>query len=116
MKNKVEKFNCPVGITLGVIGGKYKTIIIWYLYENMILRYSELQKLLKGVTPKMLIGQLRELENDGIIKRKVHPVVPPKVEYSLTQLGKTLIPIILEMKKWGEGYLKITKKGYLQLL
>lgn len=104
MKNKVEKFNCPVGITLSVIGGKYKSIIIWHLYENRVLRYGELQKMLNGVTPKMLIGQLRELENDKIIKRKVHPVVPPKVEYSLTQLGKTLIPIILEMKNWGENY------------
>ena len=60
---------------------------------------------MKGTTPKMLVSQLRELENDKIIKRKVFPVVPPKVEYSLTSLGKTLIPVIIEMKKWGEKYL-----------
>lgn len=116
MKNKVEKFNCPVGVTLSVIGGKYKVVIIWYLYEKGVLRYGELQKMLKDITPKMLIRQLRELEEDGIIKRKVYPVVPPKVEYSLSKLGKTLVPILLEMKQWGEGYLEITKKGYLQLL
>ncbi len=104
MKNKLEKYNCPLGLTLGVIGGKYKVMIIWFLYQNKILRYNELQKTIKGVTPKMLISQLRELENDGIIERKVYPVVPPKVEYSLTAKGESLIPILLEMRKWGEKY------------
>lgn len=104
MKNKIENFNCPVGITLGLIGGKYKVIILWYLYERGVLRYGELQRILDGTTPKMLIQQLRELESDKLIERKVYPVVPPKVEYSLTELGKSLIPVILEMKKWGEFY------------
>lgn len=89
---------------MGLIGGKYKVVIIWYLSENEVLRYNELQKLLLGVTPKMLISQLRELEEDKLIKRKVYPVVPPKVEYSLTELGKSLIPILQEMKTWGEKY------------
>lgn len=104
MKNKIKIYNCPVGTTLGLIGGKYKVVIIWYLSENKVLRYNELQKLLLGVTPKMLISQLRELEEDKLIKRKVYPVVPPKVEYSLTELGKSLIPILQEMKTWGEKY------------
>lgn len=104
MKNKLEKYNCPLGITLGIIGGKYKTIIIWFLYQNKVLRYNELQKTIKSITPKMLISQLRELEEDRIIERKVYPVVPPKVEYSLTAKGKSLIPILLEMRKWGEKY------------
>lgn len=104
MKNKLEKYNCPVSITLGVIGGKYKVIIIWHLYQNMVLRYNELQKIITGITPKMLISQLRELENDGVIERKVYPVVPPKVEYSLTKKGESLVPILLEMKKWGEEF------------
>ncbi len=104
MKNKLEKFNCPLGITLGIIGGKYKAIIIWFLYQNKVLRYNELQKTIKSITPKMLISQLRELEEDRIIERKVYPVVPPKVEYSLTAKGKSLIPILLEMRKWGEKY------------
>ncbi|CDE89060.1 TPA: transcriptional regulator [Candidatus Gastranaerophilales bacterium HUM_20] len=106
MKNKTEKFNCPVGITLSLIGGKYKVVILWYLFDKKILRYGELQKILKGVTAKMLIQQLRELEEDGLVKRKVYPVVPPKVEYSLTELGESIIPILLEMKKWGENYTK----------
>lgn len=104
MKNKLEKFNCPVGKTLSLIGGKYKVIILWYLFEQTTLRYSELQKILEGVTAKMLIQQLRELEEDGMVKRKVYPVVPPRVEYSLTELGKSIIPVLLEMKKWGEKY------------
>ena len=106
MKNKTEKFNCPGGITLSLIGGKYKVVILWYLFDKKILRYGELQKILKGVTAKMLIQQLRELEEDGLVKRKVYPVVPPKVEYSLTELGESIIPILLEMKKWGENYTK----------
>ena len=104
MKNKLEKYNCPVGITMNVVGGKYKVIIIWFLYQNKVLRYSELQRMIKGVTPKMLISQLRELEEDKIISRKVYPIVPPKVEYSLTEKGESLLPILSEMKKWGEKY------------
>lgn len=104
MKNKLEKYNCPVGITMNVIGGKYKVIIIWFLYQNKVLRYSELQRMIKGVTSKMLISQLRELEEDKIISRKVYPIVPPKVEYSLTEKGESLLPILSEMKKWGEKY------------
>lgn len=107
MTNKTEGFNCPVGITLGLIGGKYKVVIIWYLYERGVLRYSELQKILQGVTSKMLIQQLRELEDAELVTRKIYPVVPPKVEYSLTELGRSIIPVLLEMKKWGENYSKI---------
>ncbi len=102
MKNKLEKYNCPLGRTLAVIGGKYKVMIIWFLYQKKVLRYGELQKIIEGITPKMLTSQLRELEEDKIIIRKVYPVVPPHVEYSLTDRGESLIPILLEMKKWGE--------------
>lgn len=110
MKNRLKKFNCPVGITLGLIGGKYKVLIIWYLYQNMVLRYGELQKILCEITPKMLISQLRELENDKLIERKVYPVVPPKVEYRLSKLGESLIPVIQKMKEWGEFYLENSKQ------
>ncbi len=104
MKNRIENFNCPVGVTLSVIGGKYKAVIVWYLHKEGVLRYSALQKILTGVTPKMLIAQLRELEADGVIERQVYPVIPPKVEYSLSELGKSLVPLLIEMKKWGEFY------------
>ncbi len=103
-KNK-NGYHCPLEATMSIIGGKYKGIIIGHLI-NKTLRYSELQKLIPQATPKMLIQQLKELESDGIIIRKLYPVVPPKTEYSLSDRGKTLIPIILELNNWGIKYLK----------
>ena len=89
MKKKNQNYNCPVSTALNIIGGKYKPLILWHLL-NGTLRFSGLKKLIPGVTAKMLTQQLRELENNALISRKVFPVVPPKVEYSLTQEGKTL--------------------------
>ena len=95
---------CPVETTLKIIGDKWKVLILRDLFAGT-KRFSELRRSLKGVTQKMLTQQLRELENDGIIHREVYPVVPPKVEYSLTDLGKTLKPVIDSMYDWG-NYLK----------
>ena len=83
--------NCPVAATLEMIGGKYKALILWHLSDGK-LRFSELRKLIQGATPKMLTQQLRELESHRLIHREVFPIVPPKVEYSLTDLGKALCP------------------------
>ena len=94
---------CPVEITLGVIGGKWKGIILYHLIAGT-RRFSEFRRLYPGITAFMLTLQLRELERDGIIHREVYKEVPPKVEYSLTEFGRTLEPIILAMKAWGEGY------------
>ncbi|MFT8390591.1 MAG: helix-turn-helix domain-containing protein [Sporolactobacillus sp.] len=91
---------CPVEITLSVIGGKWKGVVLYHL-QNRPLRFNELRRLIPDVTQRMLTLQLRELEADGIIHREVYPVVPPKVEYSLTSFGKTLSPIILAMRQWG---------------
>lgn len=104
-KRKKDEYQCPLEVTMEIIGGKYKGVIIGHLI-NKTLRYSELQKLISHATPKMLIQQLKELERDGIIIRKLYPVVPPKTEYSLTERGKTLIPAIIELNKWGMNYLK----------
>jgi len=95
-----REFQCPVEATISVIGGKYKAVIIYHLISK-VLRFSELQRLVYHATPKMLTQQLRELERDGVIHRMVYPVVPPKVEYSLTPKGETMIPIIKSMYKWG---------------
>ncbi len=105
MKKKNAEYKCPLEATMEIIGGKYKGVIIGHLI-NKTLRYSELQKLISHATPKMLIQQLKELEADGIINRKLYPVVPPKTEYSLTERGKKLIPAIVELNKWGINYLK----------
>lgn len=100
--------NCPVEATLDLIGGKYKALILWHL-SNSKLRYSQLRDLLEGITPKMLTQQLRELESSQLVHREVFPIVPPKVEYSLTELGKSLMPILVAMRDWGADYLRQSK-------
>ena len=97
--------NCPVEATLDLIGGKYKALILWHLSERQ-LRFSELRKVITSATPKMLTQQLRELEAQSLIHREVFPVVPPKVEYSLTELGRSLMPMLVAMRDWGSGYLR----------
>lgn len=96
--------NCPVDTTLRLIGGKYKSLILWHLVGK-VLRYGEIQRLIPQATPKMLTQQLRELEKDKLVNRKVYPVVPPKVEYSLTELGESLRGILVAMYDWGEKYM-----------
>ena len=97
--------NCPVEATLDLIGGKYKALILWHLSEKK-LRFSELKKAVKNATPKMLTQQLRELEMHQLIHREVFPVIPPKVEYSLTEAGRSLLPILVAMRDWGADYLR----------
>ncbi|HPD76584.1 MAG TPA: helix-turn-helix domain-containing protein [Methanoregulaceae archaeon] len=97
---------CPVEGTLDVIGGKWKPLIIWYLRKR-VLRFSDLRRAIPGITDVMLTKQLRELEQDGVIKRKVYSQIPPKVEYSLTPLGKTLVPLLDALCTWGIGHMKI---------
>lgn len=97
--------NCPVEATLDLIGGKYKALILWHLSEGK-LRFSELKKVITGATPKMLTQQLRELEAQALIHREVFPIIPPKVEYSLTELGKSMMPVLVAMRDWGADYLR----------
>lgn len=100
--------HCPVEATLDLIGGKYKALILWHLSTNK-LRYSQLRDRLEGITPKMLTQQLRELESNRLVHREVFPIVPPKVEYSLTDLGMSLMPILIAMRDWGASYLRQSK-------
>lgn len=100
-----DKKTCPVESTLELIGGKYKALILWHLSDST-LRFSELKKAVSGATPKMLTQQLRELETQKLVHREVFPVIPPKVEYSLTDLGRSLLPILVAMRDWGANYLK----------
>ena len=102
MENNV---NCPVAATLELIGGKYKALILWHLSEKK-LRFSELRKVIQNATPKMLTQQLRELETQHLIHREVFPVIPPRVEYSLTETGRSLLPILVAMRDWGADYLR----------
>jgi len=93
---------CPATETLRVISGRWKVPIVWVLFKGT-LRFSELRREMLPVTPKMLAQQLRELERDGIVLRRVYPQVPPKVEYSLTATGRTLRPVVEAMCKWGKS-------------
>jgi len=97
-------YRCFFELTLLVIGGKWKPIILYKLAREEVLRFGELKRQSQGVTERMLSRQLRELENDGLIHREVYKQVPPKVEYSLTELGRSLIPILLNMREWGVEY------------
>ncbi|MDM5317283.1 helix-turn-helix domain-containing protein [Fictibacillus sp. b24] len=102
--NKDGKLKCSIEYTLQKIGGKWKTVILWHLGEDGTLRYNELRSLLPGVTHKVLTEQLKELEEDGFISRKAYNTVPPKVEYSMTELGATLMPILKQMHVWGKEH------------
>ena len=104
-RQSVQSGLCPVEITLGLIGGKYKALILWKLMGK-VRRFSELRKEVPCATPKMLTQQLRELESCGMIQRTVYPVVPPKVEYSLTDFGMSIRPVLEAMYLWGSGYLE----------
>lgn len=102
---KTTNENCPVSTTLNLIGGKYKALILWHLTKNT-LRFNEIKKLIPEATPKMLTQQLRELERDKLLIRTVYPVVPPKVEYFLSEKGNSLFPILEAMYEWGEEQMK----------
>lgn len=101
-----KMFNCEKELTLSVIGGKWKMLILWHLGKEGTKRFGELKALMPGITQRMLVNQLRELEEDLIVKREVYPVVPPKVEYSLTEQGRSLMPILDAMYNWGKGYME----------
>jgi len=98
---------CPVEATLEVIGGKWKGVILHHLLSETI-RFNELLRLMPKITQKMLTKQLRELEADNLVSRKVYPEVPPKVEYSMTEYGKTLAPVIHSLQTWGTQHLENT--------
>lgn len=104
LNKKNKEYACSFEIAIDLIGGKWKPVIIWHLGTKGTKRFSELKKLLPQITQKMLTQQLRELENDRLVERKVYPQVPPKVEYSLTDLGESLMPILRMMYDWGEDY------------
>lgn len=95
----------PFEYTLSLIGGKWKMHILFLLLLRKVLRYGELKRLLNGITHKMLSNQLKDLERDGLIIRKEYPQIPPKVEYSLSSKGLSLMPILSEMCKWGQSHI-----------
>lgn len=103
---------CPVEAALELIGGKWKGVALYHLMQASAVRFTALKRQMGNVTQRMLTKQLRELEADGLVKREVYPVVPPKVEYSLTERGESLRPIIMALREWGTvNALPAQKKG-----
>lgn len=98
-----KEYCCPVGAAIDEIGGKWKPLILWALKDGK-LRFGEINKAIPAITQRMLTKQLRELEKDDLLTRKVYREVPPKVEYTLTKKGESVIPILEELCKWGKNY------------
>ncbi|BCS55395.1 helix-turn-helix domain-containing protein [Geobacter sp. SVR] len=105
MLYREKEYTCGIDVTLAVVGGKWKASILWHLAPETI-RFSDLQRRFSDTTRKMLTQQLRELEADGLVHREVYPQVPPKVEYSLTDKGRSIYPILEQMCSWGREYEK----------
>ena len=103
--NDIE-YNCSMELTLDIIGGKWKPIIIWHLAKKT-MRFSELKRTLPHITHKMLTQQLRALEESGLINRVIYTQIPPKVEYSLTDIGKSLVPILSTLCEWAVNYTQL---------
>jgi len=106
-----EPYGCSVEATLAVIGGRWKPIIIFLLLQNDFLRFGELKNIIDGITQRMLTQQLRELESDKVVHRKVYAEVPPRVEYSLTEYGRSLEPVMVAMRDWGAEHMNVKCKG-----
>lgn len=98
---------CPVESTLQIISGKWKSVILYHLFKSQVCRFSDFQRNIKDCSRRMMALQLRELEADGIISKKIYAAVPPKTEYRLTKFGESLKPVILAMEEWGKHYNKV---------
>ncbi len=103
--SRAKQFNCPVEATLHVIGGKWKVVILFHLFDSGKHRFSELRRKIQGISERMLTRQLREMESDDIVRREVFPEVPPRVEYSVSEYGRSLKPTIQKMCQWGKEHL-----------
>lgn len=97
---------CPVELAVKLIGGKWKLVILHQLATNGTKRFNELRKIFPDITQRTLTRQLRELEEDGLVNRKVYAEIPPKVEYALSETGESLIPLLLQLKEWSLSYIE----------
>lgn len=105
-KNKYCRSTCPMEFTMNQIAGKWKLVILWHIYDKKIIRYGELKKSVNEITHKMLSNQLKALVESELVHREMYNQVPPKVEYSLTEKGESLVPILRQMYNWGLEFMK----------
>ena len=106
--NIKKQYRCPVELTIDLLGGKWKVLILWHL-SNGPLRFCQLKKLYPKITQKILTQQLRYLEGIGLVIRTTYPEIPPKVEYSLSELGETIKPVLDKLQEWGRQYIERNK-------
>jgi len=102
---KTETEPCPVEVTLGLVGNKWKLLILRELFRSGMMRFNQMHRAIDGITQKVLSEKLKQMETDGFIARKAYPEVPPRVEYSLTPLGRSLRPVLSSIYSWGDEYL-----------
>lgn len=107
-KIDVKGFQCPVTYCMSLIGGKWKPIIL-FMIDNDVNRFGILNREIEGISKQMLTKQLREMEVDGLLNRTIYPEIPPRVEYSITDFGKSLFPVIMQMKEWGSQHIDCKK-------
>jgi DNA-binding HxlR family transcriptional regulator len=110
--DNIYETKCPIIYALGIVGQKWKLPIMWYLFENETTRYSELKRRVKGITNMMLTKSLQELEAHNLVIRTQYETIPPKVEYSLTERGKELLPTLNELYWWGEKQIKLDESDH----
>ena len=113
MKRLNSKSGCAVEVTLSVMGGTWKPIVLFYLLQGK-KRFSELARAIPNITQRMLTLQLRELEDAGIVERTVYAEVPPRVDYALTELGRSLQPVLSALRDWGQGYAQTMQQAQLR--
>ena len=111
MMDDVAAERCPILHALDVVGQKWKLPILWYLHEADATRYNELKRRMPGITNTMLTKSLRELEEAGLVRRRSYGTIPPKVDYSLTEIGRELLPTLNELYKWGEAHMRSSETG-----
>ncbi|ARE59899.1 transcriptional regulator [Flavonifractor plautii] len=103
--NCKKDFDCSLGFAMTVIGSKWRAIILWHIMKNSPIRYGRLKSQIRGISHKVFTEELKQLEEDGLIKRSAYATIPPKVEYTITELGKTLEPILSDLCNWGRTYI-----------
>ncbi len=104
-RKRQKDFNCSIGFAMTVIGSKWRAIILWHILKSPLIRYGELKKSIPNISHKILSQELKKLEMDGLIERTAYPTIPPKVEYNLTERGKSLENILTELCLWGRKYM-----------
>jgi DNA-binding HxlR family transcriptional regulator len=104
-KKRQKDFNCSIGFAMTVIGSKWRAILLWHIMKSQPLRYGQLKKLVPHISHKILAQELKKLESDGLIDRTAYPTIPPKVEYVITEKGRSLENILTELCAWGKNYM-----------